>query len=164
MTLFPSIKLPSLEEDPQEAVAVAAFLHSVNLFRPFDDRFVGIWNKTRTDCSASWLVGKQKELTAALPQVLECTELQTADLRITQQWLRTIIWQLSIANGCLSSTSSSSFMTFPYPIEIAQNLVTFTGITSRLSMEVHGVGLVSRGETMVIIFTFTNSHTDREAI
>ena len=143
LTFFATIKLPTLDEDPSEAVAITSFIHLVNLFRPFDDKFVGVWNKTRSDCSASWLAQKQDELTAALPPDMECTEMQASDLRITQQWLRTIVWQLSIANGCLSSTSSNSYLTFSYPIEIARDLVSITGQLSQLSMEVHGIGLVT---------------------
>ena len=53
------------------------------------------------------------------------------------------MWQLSITNGYLSSTSSDSAMTFRYPVEIAKDLVTVTGGFSRRSMEIHGIGLVS---------------------
>ena len=74
---------------------------------------------------------------------LNTTESQAADLRTSQQWLRTMVWQLSIANGCLSSTSPDAAMTFTYPIEIAKDLVAVTRQLSQHSMEIHGVGLVS---------------------
>lgn len=54
------------------------------------------------------------------------------------------MWQLSITSGYLSSTSSESSMTFGYPIEIARDLVAVIGDFSKQSMEVHGIGLVSR--------------------
>ena len=68
---------------------------------------------------------------------------EAADLRTSQQWLRTMVWQLSISKGFLSSASPDTSMTFRYPIEIAKDLITVTSRLSQHSMEVHGVGLVS---------------------
>lgn len=54
-----------------------------------------------------------------------------------------MVWQLSITNGFLSSTTPDTSMTFRYPIEIAKDLVEVTRQFSKQSMEVHGIGLVS---------------------
>jgi hypothetical protein len=105
--------------------------------------FIALWNKARTDCSPAYLSALQKQLTEALPAYLNSTENQEADLRTSQQWLRTMVWQLSIQNGCLSSSSDDPSMTFQYPVEIARDLITITSQFSRHSMEVHGIGLVS---------------------
>lgn len=140
LTLHATIKLPSAAEDPSRPIA--GFLYLVNLYRPFDDTFIGLWNNSRTDCSTLWLAHLQKQLTQALPNVLDCTETQAADLRTSQHWLRTMVWQLSITNGFLSSTSPDSSTTFTYPIEIAKDLVAVTSQLSQRSMEVHGIGLV----------------------
>ncbi|KAI4099853.1 MAG: hypothetical protein LQ339_005768 [Xanthoria mediterranea] len=142
LTLHVTINLPSAAEDPSKPIA--GFIHLVNLYRPFDDTFVGLWNKSRTDCSTLWLAHLQTELSQALPAVLDGTETQAADLRTSQHWLRTIVWQLSITNNFLSSTSSDSSMTFGYPIEIAKDLVAVTSQLSRQSMEVHGAGLIEK--------------------
>ena len=123
--------------------SAAGFYHLVNLYRPFDDTFIGLWNKSLSDCTAFWLAQLQKQLTEALPVYLDTTESEAADLRISQQWLRTMVWQLSIANGYLSSTSPDAAMTFTYPIEIAKDLVAVTRQLSQHSMEIHGIGLVS---------------------
>lgn len=85
----------------------------------------------------------QRQLLEALPVYLDTTESQAADLRTSQHWLRTMVWQLSIANGYLSSTSSDASMTFTYPIQIAKDLVAVSNALSQRSMEIHGVGLVS---------------------
>lgn len=134
--------MPTVEEDPNDATAITGFRHLVNLFRPFNDVFVGLWNKARHDCSTAWLAQLQQQLTDALPEYLDTTESQAADLRTSQQWLRTMIWQLSITNGYLSSGSSDASMTFTYPIQIARDLTSDTMRFSQQSMEVHGVGLV----------------------
>ncbi|KAL8924681.1 MAG: hypothetical protein Q9172_002583 [Xanthocarpia lactea] len=142
LTLHATINLPSVAEDPSKPIA--GFIHLVNLYRPFDDTFIGLWNKSRTDCSTFWLANLQTQLLQALPAVLDGTEAQAADLRTSQHWLRTIVWQLSITNGFLSSTSTDSSMTFGYPIEIAKDLVAVTSQLSQRSMEVHGVGLIEK--------------------
>ncbi|KAL8748365.1 MAG: hypothetical protein Q9184_007356, partial [Pyrenodesmia sp. 2 TL-2023] len=142
LTLHATIELPSATEDA--SMSIAGFLHLVNLYRPFDDTFIGLWNKSRTDCSTLWLAHLQKQLTQALPPALDCTETQAADLKTSQNWLRTIVWQLAITNGFLSSTASDSSMTFTYPIEIAKDLVAITSQLSQQSMEVHGIGLIEK--------------------
>ncbi|KAL8730956.1 MAG: hypothetical protein Q9166_003746 [cf. Caloplaca sp. 2 TL-2023] len=142
LTLHATINLPSVAEDPSNPVA--GFIHLVNLYRPFDDIFIGLWNKSKTDCSTLCLAQLQTQLSQALPAVLDSTETQAADLRTSQHWLRTMVWQLSITNGYLSSTSPDSSMTFGYPIEIAKDLVAVTSQLSRRSMEVHGVGLIEK--------------------
>ncbi len=140
LTLHATIELPILDLDPSDSIA--GFCHLVNLYQPFDDMFIGLWNKTRTDGSTFWLAQMQRQILEALPIHLDTTESQAADLRTSQHWLRTMVWQLSIANGYLSSTSPDASMTFTYPIEIAKDLVAVTNAVSQQSMEIHGIGLV----------------------
>jgi hypothetical protein len=65
-----------------------------------------------------------------------------ADLRVSQQWLRTMIWQLSTTAGFLSSKASHPCMEFRYPLQIARDLSLATWKLSTQSMETHGIGLV----------------------
>ena len=140
LTLHATIGLPTV--DQHVSASITGFIHLVNLYRPFDDMFIGLWNKSRSDCTTYFLAHLQQELSNALPDRLDTTESQAADLRTSQQWLRTMVWQLSIMNGYLSSTSSEACMTFRYPIEIAKDLVAVTSRLSKQAMEVHGIGLV----------------------
>ena len=114
----------------------------VNLFRIIDDDFSSYWNKSRSGCSPNWLAQLQRQLTEALPEDMKCTDIQMADLKVTQQWLRTIVWQLATASGCLSSTSADLSMTLSYPIEIARELLSMTSRIPQHCLEVHGIGLV----------------------
>lgn len=143
LTLHATIGLPTLEEDPAETVELNGFIHLVHLFKPFDDTFVGLWNKARTGCTTEWLALLQQQLSDALPVYLQSTESQAVDLRCSQQWLRTMVWQLSISHGYLSSAASDNAMSFKFPIEISRDLVSTTSGFSQQSMEVHGIGLVS---------------------
>lgn len=145
LSLQATINLPTEHDDPTDAQAhhLHGFLHLVNLFRPFDEAFVALWNKTRSDCSPSYLAALQKQLTDALPTYLNSTENQTADLRTSQQWLRTMVWQMSMQNGYLSSGCDDPTLTFNYPVDISRDLLSMTSQFSHQSMEVHGIGLVS---------------------
>jgi len=146
LSLQATISLPTEHDDPSDTQShhLHGFIHLVNLFRPFDEQFVALWNKTRTDCSPTYLAALQKQLSDALPTYLNSTENQAADLRTSQQWLRTMVWQLSIQNGCLSSGHDDPSMTFQYPVEIARDLVSMTSQFSQQSMEVHGIGLIEK--------------------
>lgn len=146
LSLQATITLPTQNDDPSDAQAchLNGFIHLVNLFRPFDEGFVALWNKTRSDCSPSYLAALQKQLTDALPTYLNSTENQTSDLRTSQQWLRTMVWQLSMQNGCLSSNNDDMSMTFQYPVDISRDLVSMTAQFSQQSMEVHGIGLIEK--------------------
>ena len=140
LTLYATIELPSAEGADEEIIN--GFLHLISLFRCIDDEFMGLWNKARSECSTGWLSQLQLQLIDALPPELKTTKYQAADIKITQQWLRIIVWQLSIMNGNLSSSSPNSAMTFRYPIEIAKDLLQDMQRMDVPSMEVHGVGLV----------------------
>jgi hypothetical protein len=144
LTLHSTINPPTLDEDPTETVELSGFLHLVNLFRPFDDTFVGLWNKARIGCSTEWLAQLQQQLSDALPIYLQSTESQAVDLRCSQQWLRTMVWQLSISHGYLSSAASDNAMSFKYPIDVSRDLVTATSGFSQAAMEVHGIGLIEK--------------------
>ena len=144
LSLYATINLPTLEEDPSETVELNGFIHLVNLYRPFDDTFVGFWNKHRTGCTTEFLSQLQQELSDALPLYLQSTESQAVDLRCSQQWLRTMVWQLSISHGLLSSTAAENAMAFQFPIEISRDLLSATTQYSQQSMEIHGIGLVEK--------------------
>ncbi len=106
LSLHATINLPTLEDSIAEDAALSGFSHLVSLFRPFDDTFVGLWNKTRTECSMEWLSGLQQQLSDALPTYLQGTECQAVDLKVSQKWLATMVWQLSISHGFLSSAAT----------------------------------------------------------
>lgn len=115
----------------------------LSLYKPVDDTFVHLWNKVRAHANPTWIAQVQTQLSDALPTYLECTESQAVDLQVTQQWLRTMLWQLCVSQGLVSSVAADGAMTFKYPIEISRDLLAMTHQFSQHAMEVHGVGLVS---------------------
>ena len=121
---------------------------------------MSLWNKMRTHANPTWIAQLQSQLSEALPAYLECTEIQAVDLRITQQWLRTMVWQLCVSQGLVSSVTADSAMTFKYPIEISRDLLSMTQQFSQQAMEVHGVGLVSATKSPDIFLSQTSSVRD----
>ena len=91
----------------------------------------------------NWLARLQQQLSEALPVYLEGTEAQVVDLRISQQWLRTMVWQVAMSYGFLSSTAAENALTFTYPIEVSREVITTSRQFSQQAMEVHGIGFVS---------------------
>jgi len=116
----------------------------INMFKIIDDTFVNFWNRMpNIHVSASWISQVQTQLSGAVPTYFECTEVQKVQIRITQQWLQSQAWQLSVRQGLVSSVSNDTPLTFKYPIEIARNLLTISHQFSQQTIEIHGVGLVS---------------------
>jgi len=64
--------------------------------------------------------------------------------------LKTMVWQLSISHGALSSLAADNAMSFTYPIEVSRDLVAAASNFTQQSMEVHGIGLVEKlfGESL----------------
>lgn len=143
LSMLATIELPTVDPDSPEAPVVHGFVYLASLFRLIDDEFMALWNKAKSECSTSYLSQLQSQLSDAIPPRLECTENQAADVKITQHWLRCMVWQLSMTDGYLSSKTPDRMMSFKYPIDIARDLIQDIGNMKLQSMEVHGVGLVS---------------------
>lgn len=144
LSMLATIELPTVDKNSPEAPVLNGFVYLASLFRLIDDEFMALWNKAKSECSTSYLSQLQSQLAKALPPVLECTENQAADVKITKHWLRNMVWQLSIANGYLSSNSPDLAMSFRYPFVIARELIRDISDLSLQSMEVHGVGLIEK--------------------
>ncbi|KAF2461241.1 hypothetical protein BDY21DRAFT_278514, partial [Lineolata rhizophorae] len=162
VTLYPSIQLPTPDEDPTEQVSLTGFLHHINLYKPFDHTFVSLWNKAPSAAPPGWLGQLQKQLSDALPAYLstmgggggggldgndggsDVAAAQTVDLEVSRGWLRTMVWQLSVSQGFVSAMAQDSTMGLAYPVEISGELLAMTAQFSRQAVEVHGIGMVER--------------------
>ncbi|KIX09002.1 uncharacterized protein Z518_00080 [Rhinocladiella mackenziei CBS 650.93] len=143
LSLHPTIELSTPQESHEEGV-ISGFLHLVDLFRCADEEFMARGIKRKASACPLFDRNFDKQRTDALPPELKTTESQTADIQITLHWLKTMVWQLSITNGGLSSSSSDSSGTFKYPIDVARDLIKDVEKLSLDSVEVHGIGLVEK--------------------
>ncbi|KAF2003822.1 hypothetical protein P154DRAFT_427947 [Amniculicola lignicola CBS 123094] len=144
ISLFATIHPPALDEAPSERPIALGLELLAGLYKPFDDKFIAVWNKVRADANPAWMAQLQSQLSEALPAYLECTEIQAVDLRVTQQWLRTMVWQLCVSQSLVSSVAADSAMTFKYPIEISRDLLSLIHQFSQQAMELHGMGLIEK--------------------
>jgi hypothetical protein len=142
LSVHPTIEFPQMAGP--EAEVMQGFVYLTKLFCCIDDDFMALWNKTKSECSPEWLSRLQQRLCEVLPPDLQATDHQVADLRITQQWLRIMVWQLSVAHGHISSHSQDPALRFLYPIEVVKDLIGDIKGLSLASMEVHGVGLIEK--------------------
>ncbi|RMZ79108.1 hypothetical protein DV738_g3477, partial [Chaetothyriales sp. CBS 135597] len=149
LSLYPSIAMPVTEGAEGETEVVNGLLYLSSLFRCIDDKFMCVWNKVdngccASECSTSWVSALQRRILDILPVEMNTTQYQTADIKVTQHWLRTVVWQLSIMSGKLSSSSTNPALTFIYPIEIARDLQSDLQKMSLACLEVHGIGLIEK--------------------
>lgn len=139
MSLSASINPPTLADDPTDPLAHQLNNHIilVNLFRPFDDTFMLLWNKTRNECTPSYLAALQKQLTAIhLPYGAD------SDLRANQSWLKTVAWNMSVQNGM--SPGGDDMPSYQYPIDMSRDLASITSQFSTQSAELLGVPLAAK--------------------
>lgn len=136
VSLPASIQPPTLADDATDPLAhqLNGHLLLVDLFRPFDDTFMIMWNKTRGECAPSYLAALQKQLSEMhLPYGAE------ADIRANQSWLQTVAWHLSVQNGM--SPGSDDMNSYQYPIDMGRDLASVTSQFSTQSAELLGVPL-----------------------
>ena len=140
--MIDSIQLPSQDENPTETVQLNGFVHLVKLYKPFDEISFGHWNRSIHDEVPPWLVQLQRQLQNALPTYLEGTETQIIDLELSQQWVKTMTWQLAISHGLVSAMASDNTLSSWFPIETSRDLVEWSAEFSQRAMEVHVSGIV----------------------
>jgi hypothetical protein len=90
------------------------------------------------------LIGLQDILKFSLPDVSDRTEIQQADLLISRQWLKTMVWQLCVSKGLLSSSSINESMSFRYPVTIARDVVLISRLLPPKAFEANGVGILEK--------------------
>lgn len=74
----------------------------------------------------------------------EPTAIQKADLLITQQWLRLIVWRKSEQRKLLSWDSSHESMNVAFPFEITRRTVAILQSLPSTAVEVHGMGIFEK--------------------
>lgn len=99
----------------------------VTLFQPFDDAFAAAWNKNRSSWSSTHIHGLQKQLSDIIPSFLSYGDSQLADLRANQQWLKTMSWQINLANGGNFTNAEESMVMYQqYAINLGESLASST--------------------------------------
>jgi hypothetical protein len=131
-------------EDPRILVGLKSLSRLFNLL---DRQFLDVWVNGSENTVASQATAKilevQETLICMRFDIDSPTDINKADILITQQWLRLVFWQLSMRQGLLSSTSDEQALTYHFPCEIAKSLC---GVLESLPMRailIHGMAIVS---------------------
>jgi hypothetical protein len=147
LTLRATLELPVAEPHISDAQVLPGFLDLISLFRHFDVDFIETWNSdaasSSSDTSASFLI-LQDYLKQALPSVLSYSEMQQADLLISRQWLKVMVWQLCVSRTALSSTGMDDSMSLQYPVTIARDAVLVSQLLPTRALEANGVGILEK--------------------
>jgi hypothetical protein len=70
--------------------------------------------------------------------------MQRADLIVTQQWLRTLVWRLAMSKTLLSSQSSKECLSLLLPVRLSKEVRQQVTDISRDAIEIHGSGIVQK--------------------
>ncbi|KAB5566126.1 hypothetical protein GE09DRAFT_1171388 [Coniochaeta sp. 2T2.1] len=126
--------------------SLAGFRHLALLFRPLDTSFFALLNEEATAHQPTFeeLAGIEMAIQSALEPVLSLHDTQKANLRVTQLWLRIILWQIRLRLGFLSETRDPASSSYSYPLELAKDLMLSTRDLPIESMRVHGIGLTEK--------------------
>jgi SP family general alpha glucoside:H+ symporter-like MFS transporter len=112
------------------------------VFQPLDEIFFAVWNGSSKSCSKEWLLELERDVRTALPPILEVSNEEIANLRVSQFWLRIKLWELFPRFSFLSTESVYDCLTFRYPVLVAIDLTILAMKLPIASLQVHGVGMV----------------------
>jgi len=150
--------LPNLpEHDPSLLPKIEqGWILIIRTFTLIDTEFVELWNGDRSRVTSEFIEQKHRELQDDQWQmeVSMLSPMQQADLIITRQWLRTLVWQLAMSNILLSSEASSEPLALTFPLRLSSQLRQFLTQMSRESVAIHGTGILSK--LFEITDTFAN--------
>ena len=123
----------------------------VGLYKSIDSTFVDLWNRVQRHADPSWLYKMQMDLLQAVPRYIQCTESQAVEIRVTQHWLRAVVWRLCTSRGLMSSLTSDS-ISYLCPIRIAMDLEVALEGFSQTAVEIHRDSVVSPVAIFFLLF------------
>ncbi|KAF4856018.1 putative sucrose utilization protein SUC1 [Colletotrichum siamense] len=149
LTLQPMLDLPQIDPLSPDVKILPGFLELISLFRPFDTDFIATWNSstpssTSKSAEPEQLARLQNTLSNALANVSNFSPMQQADLLITREWLKVIVWKLCVSRTLLSGTDSEDSMSLSYPTTIARDTVLVSRLLPTTAFEANGVGILEK--------------------
>jgi hypothetical protein len=140
--------LPTEHFDDEDPTILAGFQCICQLFALLDEKFVELWRQIAPEVDGTSSVVQniasiQHDLNAISFEPTGLSDIQRADVLITQQWLRLIFWQASMRHGLVSSASQDPVFYYDYPILIAKTLCEMMSKLPINAVVVHGSGIVS---------------------
>ncbi|KAM0228787.1 hypothetical protein ACHAP5_011850 [Fusarium lateritium] len=141
-----TLALPIVDPMSSDAEILLGFLDLISLFRPFDAEFIAQWNLATpsTMIDSAHLSNLQCLLKYALPNLANYSQVQQADLLISRQWLKMVVWKLCASKRVLSTTNSQDVMSLHYPASIAREIVLVSQLVPTQAFEANGIGILEK--------------------
>ncbi|KAL5117187.1 hypothetical protein ACEQ8H_004875 [Pleosporales sp. CAS-2024a] len=151
--------LPPLYTLPEGDCTIPLQVHEgfnqiIKLFRLLDPEFLQSWLDTQSGATgtvtSSWVEAKSRALeegdaeTEALDVAAGLSAMQRADLTITREWLRTLVWRLAMGQTLLSTRSSKECLSLLFPIRLSQTLRLHVSQMTRKDIGVHGSSMTQK--------------------
>ncbi|TIA00629.1 hypothetical protein D6C82_04424, partial [Aureobasidium pullulans] len=136
---LPCEALPN--EDPAISLSLSGLFR---LFSLLDINFIRAWSDLLLSDTTPQKLGElQKHLCQPL-HLNGVNDVQSANILITQQWLRLMVWQTALRLGLISSTAADSAFSYGYPVEVASSLCEILKTLAPISIQVHGLGIFEK--------------------
>lgn len=146
--------LPPLYTLPENDPTLPSQVHEgfnqiIKLFRLLDTEFLDGWLDSQGGTvTSTWVEAKSRELEgdpeADARELANLSMMQRADLTITREWLRTLVWRLAMGQTLLSSRSSKECLSLLFPVRLSQTLRQQVSSMSRDDLEVHGSSITQK--------------------
>jgi hypothetical protein len=107
--------------------------------------------------TAHQILTAQHTLASLIFDLDNLTDVQKADVIITQQWLKLVLWQLSMRLGLLSSAALDPSLSYHFPCQIAKSLCELLPTVSTAAIFIHGMAIVSLNENPCDIIALLGS-------
>jgi hypothetical protein len=160
-----NVAFPSVDRN-DETFVLPAFQKLVNLFWIFDqsgafdilqDSDAGIFGLGDIESpNRTCLDLLQRQLGEIPVESESINDIQTADICVTRQWMRAVLWKFSVNHGLLSSASADQAASLYYPLQIAREFLSMISHIPNSAIEVHGQGIVSISRLGVTHNTLTS--------
>ncbi|KAF2157664.1 hypothetical protein K461DRAFT_264535 [Myriangium duriaei CBS 260.36] len=135
------------------------WIYTIQTFKVIDKDFVRYW-LTRDTPPHEWVRQRHRILEDSQwkIEINVLPTMQQADIIVTRQWLRTILWQIAIRHMILSSgrvgSSVDETPSLTLPLQLSKELKLFLESFSHEEVSVHGTGIVFK------LFEITNAIVD----
>lgn len=139
MTLHsPRCALPSYL--PNGTELGSGFKALATLFAHFDEASNS--SRSNSELTRESLAALQAKLQAPVSCSSASSRANQTDVVVTQQWMRTLVWQRSMSLMMLSSTPLDEAMSLSFPTKIVGDLLKFSSVLSPECLKPHGFGMV----------------------
>lgn len=146
--LDPLSKYPEFDNGALTEMEYEGYIQLIKLFSLIDKSLVEAYLDASTVVDKYWLEQKQNDILTLEKKLCEvetiCSMIR-ADLLITQQWLKIVLWKMAMSRYRLSlSLDAQNFMSLLFPIEIASKLEEIISTTCKRDIEVHGCAMIQK--------------------